>query len=175
MDKYSVNEYVTIITFVIAIYFLTRKIASKISWMSTESFDDNVDSVTNADVANENALADQELQQSSVANWQPMEEDLQDGAVYDPLIGVSDESIDHYVLDDGANGKMLLQNNQCSQACCSKQYPVPFDMPVDAYVAENMNDFVPSSYSCNNSFQNTGCLCMKKEQAGFIASHGNNQ
>ncbi len=89
-----------------------------------------------------------------------------------------DDSLNNYglvdKLDDGNNGLMGLNYNMCSKSCCSKQYPTPFTQDVDV-VADSMSDkFTPSQYTCNNAWQNTGCVCMTKNQKSFLASRGNN-
>ena len=66
-----------------------------------------------------------------------------------------------------------LVNDQCSSSCCSDQYPLPFRVQDDLQFA-NKDDFVPNSYTCNNGSQNSGCLCMTKDQAKFLDSRGNN-
>lgn len=66
-----------------------------------------------------------------------------------------------------------LNFNQCSPACCGDQWPVPFKVPVDKILYESEGDLVPNSYFCNNGCQ-SGCLCMTKEQSGFIRSRGSN-
>ena len=95
-------------------------------------------------------------------------------------IGENDETIQYsapknsYTLDDGMDGSFLLHNNLCSKSCCSEQYPVPFKLQYDKYVCQNKNEFIPSSYICNNSMQDSGCLCMTKKQGSFIYNRGGN-
>lgn len=80
----------------------------------------------------------------------------------------------HYLLDDGAGGSAGLQFNMCSKSCCSEQYPLPFKMPVDSAVCGSKDEFVPNNYTCNNAWQDSGCVCMTKDQANFIGSRGGN-
>lgn len=80
----------------------------------------------------------------------------------------------HYLLDDGAGGSAGLQFNMCSKSCCSEQYPLPFKMPVETAVCENASEFVPNNYMCNNAWQDSGCVCMTKDQANFLGSRGGN-
>ena len=80
----------------------------------------------------------------------------------------------YYFLDDGAEGKMSIQHNLCSRSCCGVQFPPSFDVPKDPYVEANKDKFVPSRYFCNNSFQDSGCLCMTKDQAQFFQTRGGN-
>ncbi len=102
-----------------------------------------------------------------------------------PLVGLPNELIpawdtealkygDFDGLNDGANGNMGMGFNLCSKSCCSAQYPPPFGLPVDPLVCESKQEFVPSTYTCNNGWQDSGCLCMTKEQALFLNTRGNN-
>lgn len=78
------------------------------------------------------------------------------------------------MLDDGLNGGAGLNFNLCSKACCSQQYPPPFLTSLDSFVCNSNKKFVPTSYSCNNGYQDTGCLCMTEDQSKFIGSRGQN-
>lgn len=80
----------------------------------------------------------------------------------------------YYLLDDGEGGSAGLQFNQCSKACCSDQWPTPFKMPAESSVCEDKNEFVPNNYTCNNAWQDTGCVCLTKHQAEFIGGRGGN-
>ena len=77
-------------------------------------------------------------------------------------------------LDDGYNGEMGLNYNMCSKSCCSPQYPPPFALESDKMVEEMKDKFVPNNYSCNNAWNNVGCVCMTKEQHKYIGSRGGN-
>lgn len=79
-----------------------------------------------------------------------------------------------YFIDDGANGEMSIQHNLCSRSCCAEQWPTPFKQKYDPYVCQNKNDFVSSNIMCNNSFQDSGCLCLTKKQAQFMYNRGGN-
>jgi len=79
-----------------------------------------------------------------------------------------------YLLDDGEGGSAGLHFNMCSKSCCSDQYPLPFKMPVDSAVCENKGEFVPTNYSCNNAWQDSGCVCMTKNQSKFLGGRGGN-
>jgi len=81
---------------------------------------------------------------------------------------------DYYFLDDGAGGELGIQYNLCSKSCCSDQWPTPFKQKFDPYVCGNKDKFVPSNIYCNNSFQDSGCLCMTKDQAKFLYNRGGN-
>lgn len=80
----------------------------------------------------------------------------------------------YYFLDDGANGEFSVQHNLCSKSCCSEQWPTPFKQKYDPYVCNNKDKFVPSNVFCNNSFQDSGCLCLSKKQASFLYNRGGN-
>lgn len=80
----------------------------------------------------------------------------------------------YYLLDDGKGGSAGLHYNQCSKSCCSDQYPLPFKMPVDSSVCDSKDEFVPTNYTCNNAWQDSGCVCMTKDQANFIGGRGGN-
>ena len=94
------------------------------------------------------------------------------GRVFQP--STSSVPSNYYFLDDGDGGHMSIQYNLCSKSCCSKQWPLPFKLKEDAYVCANKDKFVPSRIMCNNSFQDSGCLCLTKDQARFIYNRGNN-
>lgn len=80
----------------------------------------------------------------------------------------------YYFLDDGSGGKMSIQHNLCSKSCCSEQYPTPFKLKYDGNVCANKNKYVPSQIMCNNAYQDSGCLCMTKDQAKFLNNRGGN-
>lgn len=78
------------------------------------------------------------------------------------------------ILDDGAKGNMSLQHNLCSKACCSQQWPTPFSLSPDDFLLMSGKDYVPSNYTCNNGWQDSGCLCLTKEQSLFMNRRGGN-
>jgi len=84
------------------------------------------------------------------------------------------ETIDQGELSDGEGGNYTLATNICSPSCCSNQYPLPFELKDDKFVCNNKNEFIPSGYVCNNSWQNSGCMCITKGQAEFINNRGGN-
>lgn len=85
------------------------------------------------------------------------------------------ENVKDYGLTDALSPvDMGLNFNMCSKSCCSQQYPPPFSVTPDDFVLMSNKDFVPTSYSCNNGWQDSGCLCMTKEQALFLNRRGNN-
>lgn len=71
-------------------------------------------------------------------------------------------------LDDDLNFKF----NLCSKSCCTPQYPLPFSVPIDKMTCESKEELFPSNYTCNNSWQDTGCLCLTKKQSEFLESKG---
>jgi hypothetical protein len=77
-------------------------------------------------------------------------------------------------LDDGNNGIYGLNYAMCSKSCCGPQYPPPFETDKDVVVDKMKGEFVPNGIQCNNNWQNAGCLCMTKDQQGFLSSRGGN-
>ena len=93
--------------------------------------------------------------------------------------GVAQESMstipsNYYFLDDGNGGNDSIQHNLCSKSCCSAQWPTPFKQKYDSYVCQNKDQFVPSQIMCNNSFQDSGCLCLTKKQSQNLYMRGGN-
>ena len=78
------------------------------------------------------------------------------------------------ILDDGEKGNAGLHFNLCSPLCCSPQYPLPFLLESDEMLCNNKDKFVPSTYTCSNTSQNAGCLCMTQDQADFLSKRGGN-
>lgn len=77
-------------------------------------------------------------------------------------------------LDDGLEGDAGLLYAPCSTSCCTPQYPPPFKVSDDDNLCMNKDKYVPSSYKCNNAWNNSGCLCMTKQQSNFLSSRGGN-
>ena len=71
------------------------------------------------------------------------------------------------------NGYYGLNHNQCSKSCCSLQYPTPFLLTSDN-VCKGKEKYVSSNYTCRNSYQGTGCLCMTQNQKYMLETRGNN-
>jgi hypothetical protein len=67
-----------------------------------------------------------------------------------------------------------LNFNMCSKNCCSAQWPTPFAMTPDDFVLRSGKEYVSSSYKCNNGWQDSGCVCLEKDQALFLNRRGNN-
>jgi len=78
-----------------------------------------------------------------------------------------------YLLDDNNEGKFSFPI--CSKACCSPQYPPPFEIPIDEWLAKNKDKYVPSQYTCNNAWEDTGCLCLPDKQREYLESRGANK
>jgi hypothetical protein len=78
------------------------------------------------------------------------------------------------VFSDASLANNTMNFNQCSPSCCSDQWPVPFKMPVDKTLCGSKDEFVPTSYYCNNGWQDSGCLCMTKKQSDFLQTRGSN-
>ncbi len=81
---------------------------------------------------------------------------------------------DYYFLDDGADGKYSITSNLFSKSCCSTQWPTPFHQKYDPYVCQNKGEYVGSNIMGNNTFQDSGCLCLDKNQAQFLYNRGGN-
>lgn len=94
------------------------------------------------------------------------------------VTGVFDRSIpdNYYFLQDGADGAMGVQNNLCSPSCCSSQWPTPWKQKSDPYVCDGLKKglYVPSRMFCNNTFNDSGCMCLTKDQARFLYLRGSN-
>lgn len=114
------------------------------------------------------------------AYFDPKTGTMMDGPGWiDPILEQTEPSkgntpANYYLLDDGAMGKMSIQNNLCSRSCCSAQWPTPFKMKHDPYVCANKDKYIPTHITCNNVFQDSGCLCLDKDQAAFITNRGGN-
>jgi hypothetical protein len=85
-----------------------------------------------------------------------------------------EKKADYGKVDSLSPVRMGLNYNLCSKSCCSQQWPVPFSLAPDKLVKDSGKEYVPSSYTCNNSWQDSGCLCMEKDQALFLESRGTN-
>lgn len=97
-----------------------------------------------------------------------------DGAPIDASMTVDQIPSNYYFLDDGAGGEMSIQHNLCSKSCCSEQWPTPFKQKYDPYVCQNKDKFTSSRIMCSNTFQDAGCLCLRKDQQQFLYNRGGN-
>jgi hypothetical protein len=68
-----------------------------------------------------------------------------------------------------------LNYNMCSKSCCSQPYPPPFALKPDEFIKKSGKKFVPSPYTCNNGWQDSGCLCLEPKQSVFLNKRGNNR
>lgn len=114
--------------------------------------------------------SEEEEMEESISTYSEEEEDVK--APDMPPISVIPP--DSYLLDDGGNGETGLHTNICSKACCSAQYPPPFNLKHDPYICKNKDKFVPNNMMCNNSWQDSGCLCLTKKQAAHLINRGGN-
>jgi len=80
---------------------------------------------------------------------------------------------DSFLLDDGDQGRTGLHTNMCSPQCCSSQYPTPHKMTHDKKLC-NLQNFVPNNMTCQNSWNNSACLCLTKDQANNLYNRGGN-
>ena len=71
---------------------------------------------------------------------------------------------------DGGSGRF----SERSPACCSAQYPIPFQIKVNDKVMKNKDNYVPNPYMGNNNWENAGCTCMTRENALKLAKRGYN-
>ena len=84
------------------------------------------------------------------------------------------ETNDKYGAADMIGGTMGIENPICSRACCAPQWPTPFDVPVDAITQSIKEPLIGTSYACNNSWQNSGCMCLTQKQSDHLLSRGGN-
>lgn len=80
---------------------------------------------------------------------------------------------DNYFIDVG-NPRVAIHHNLCSKSCCSPQWPTPFNLKEDKAACANKSKYVPSNIMCNNAYQDSGCLCLSKEQNDFLNRRGGN-
>lgn len=76
--------------------------------------------------------------------------------------------------DDPKKNYGSMRFTDRSPACCAPTYPVPFKIPVDKEIMKNAGDYVPSPYMGNNNWSNSGCSCVRKEDAHALFTRGNN-
>ena len=71
---------------------------------------------------------------------------------------------------DGGSGRF----SERSPACCSAQYPIPFQVKVNDKIMKNKDNYVPNPYMGNDNWENAGCTCMTRENAIKLAKRGYN-
>lgn len=78
----------------------------------------------------------------------------------------------NFSLDPGFN----IENNMCSKACCGPTYGPRYGNEPDQRIVDAVKngDFIPNNMYCNNSYQDAGCMCLTKKQAGVLATRGGN-
>lgn len=80
-------------------------------------------------------------------------------------------------LDDGANHEMDINYSMCSKSCCgntTSNWPTPVHLQADDFVTKSGKKFVASNYTCNNGWQDTGCLCLEDKTSNFLLKRGGN-
>ncbi len=94
--------------------------------------------------------------------------------VVEPAWGNDTYGLTGQYANEGDADLMGLNYNMCSKSCCSKQFPPPFALDHDSAVCGVKDKLVASDYMCNNSWQDSGCVCMTDEQKSFLAHRGGN-
>jgi hypothetical protein len=175
------QKLVGIVVLVLVVYLL---------YTNTENLDGkSLQSKTTATIVNhpDNKLGAQEYKQPEVSPGITLY-DRHTGSVVSgsEFVGLPDEiepangdaTVPNYGavdrIDDGYNGAGGLNYNVCSKSCCGPQYPPPFALEEDEFVAKNKGKYVPNNYMCNNAWNNSGCVCMTKDQREYISSRGHN-
>lgn len=82
----------------------------------------------------------------------------------DSSLGI--KSVDEVPTNDGIGGDI------CSKSCCDTQWPLPFKIEVEPNVCSSKQEYYPSTYSCNDSVNDVGCLCMTKKQKDLLVNRG---
>ena len=101
-------------------------------------------------------------------------------SAYSPWANVymNDDGDNSFMIDlgdgsenkDGGSGRF----SERSPACCSAQYPIPFQVKINDKVMKNKDEYVPNPYMGNNNWENAGCTCMTRENAIKLAKRGYN-
>ncbi len=94
----------------------------------------------------------------------------------DEINNLNNNRIKNYGIFDSPiyNGFYGLNHSPCSKSCCSLQYPTPFLITSDNFMCKSNEKYVSSNYTCQNSYQDRGCLCMTKKQKKMLETRGNN-
>ena len=182
----STNPIVVIVIIILIYWYVYPIIVSFFSNLrcnkgkSNELFADVTKTINNA-IPTDYRQEDIQIIQPPVYN--AYDDTIQSGSLFIPqpeyyntqgekiILGDIDPTSQIGSTDLGDNG---LNFNLCSKSCCGDQWPVPFKMPVDRMTCGSKDEFVPSNYMCNNGWQDSGCLCLKKDQSKFIDSRGDN-
>lgn len=77
-----------------------------------------------------------------------------------------------YMLLDTPN--LDFSQNRCSKSCCTAQWDHPVDLKPDDELLRNRGNYVPSGFFCNSFIDDSGCLCLTKEQAKYLQTRGGN-
>jgi hypothetical protein len=62
----------------------------------------------------------------------------------------------------------------CSRSCCkfdSNTWPYPFNTKDPRINDEELANYIPNNFSCNNGF-GSGCPCMTKDNFNYFVNHG---
>jgi hypothetical protein len=84
--------------------------------------------------------------------------------------GIYESAAKEDQINKSLDNDLDFKFNLCSKSCCTPQYPLPFSIPIDKMTCESEEELYPSNYTCNNSWQDTGCLCLTKSQTEFLGS-----
>jgi hypothetical protein len=175
LNKETLTMFVlAIVAVVVFVWVVLPHINNLISRMRGEHFSEE------APISQETDAGSEESEEARVPNVDPATGMMMDGPGFErgEVEGAPEAPTtipaNYYFIDDGAGGEMSIQHNLCSKSCCSEQWPTPFKQKYDPYVCNNKSDFVPSQIMCNNSFQDSGCLCLSKKQNQFLYNRGGN-
>lgn len=172
------NRYVSMAIIFVVIYFLCSGVRTLLSQNnSQEQFEDSVSEGEQGGQGQEQLDVPDvpDVPQFPQGEPDPVVGTIMDGPGFSNAewdkIAESPEDIyskvpsNYYFLDDGANGALSAQHFMCSPSCCSDQYPTSFKQKEDPFVCANKDKFVKSSMMCNNTYQDSGCICTTKEFA----------
>jgi hypothetical protein len=150
---------------IIAVIWLVRHMMKSCGNVSSEPFDDTANAVPNGyDVKKLSPLYSVIAGSDFVG--------LPETVI--PPWGVNTNNYGESDTLDGMMGNAGLEFNLCSKSCCTAQYPNGIKMKPDEFVCGSKDKFTSSSYTCNNAYQDSGCVCMTEKQSDFINSRGGN-
>lgn len=75
-------------------------------------------------------------------------------------------------FDETLSSIYKIDKAMCSPDCCSKQWPVSFDVKRDPRIKDS-NQYVPNNFMCTGKY-GTGCACITKEQKDYLNERGEN-